>query len=146
MVIAPKRNMYQGLMQYFLIKKFINRISSKKNMNSKFNEYHFQVINDRSADLNLKLFKDNALQLKPMMQPSTLPTNPSFKRVIVRHSKKIASDFMKKLNTLAERIPLFYPESRFKLIWDGVMMIPRVYFMFMIPFDLSFFREEFMFS
>jgi Ca2+-dependent lipid-binding protein len=59
--------MYANFLQYFLIKKFVKRISSKKNMNSKFNEYHFSVINDRASTLNLKLFKDNALQLKPML-------------------------------------------------------------------------------
>jgi hypothetical protein len=37
-----------------------------------------------------------------------------------------------------DQIPLFYPESTKKLIWDGVVVIARVYFMLAIPLDLGF--------
>jgi hypothetical protein len=39
-----------------------------------------------------------------------------------------------------DQIPLFYPESTKKLIWDGVVVIARVYFMLVIPLDLGFER------
>lgn len=51
-----------------------------------------------------------------------------------------------KTNLIIDRIPLFYPESMSKLMWDGFVQIARVYFMFVIPMDLSFNQQQFMFG
>lgn len=44
-------------------------------------------------------------------------------------------------------LPLISPEEtpRLRLIWDGFAQLARVYFILVIPLDLSFNQEEFMF-
>lgn len=36
-----------------------------------------------------------------------------------------------------EKIPLITPESRLKIVWDCVVMLSRLYFLFTIPIDLA---------
>jgi hypothetical protein len=43
-------------------------------------------------------------------------------------------------------IPIISPESKYKLIWDGWVMVARLYFMFVIPLDLSVAQKQFMYK
>lgn len=42
-----------------------------------------------------------------------------------------------KVEICINKIPLIYPESRLKVLWDIVIMCVRFYFIFVIPLDLS---------
>jgi hypothetical protein len=46
-------------------------------------------------------------------------------------------ELSRKLSTALGKIPVILPDARYKLIWDGWVMIARLYFMFVIPLDLS---------
>lgn len=48
-------------------------------------------------------------------------------------------------NKVMDTIAILNPDSKYKFIWDGFMIIPRLYFLLVIPLDLSFQGEYFLF-
>lgn len=60
--------------------------------------------------------------------------------------KKFGLDLYKKLDVLIEKIPLISPESRWKIVWDCVGTISRLYFLFIIPIDLAWNNEKVIFG
>ena len=55
------------------------------------------------------------------------------------------NQFVKITNEIMVKIPLFSPEATRRLIWDGFAQLARIYFIIVIPLDLSFNQEELMF-
>lgn len=87
-------------MQFLHMKKFINRISWKKKINSIFNFYHFKVINDKAAAFNLKLFRDNSLRLKPMIATENMPKPDEeslFKKLLTK-TKRTAVEIYQRID------------------------------------------------
>jgi potassium voltage-gated channel Eag-related subfamily H protein 7 len=48
---------------------------------------------------------------------------------------------LQRLSALQRQIPLIYPESKGKVVWDTILCGIRLYFMFVIPIQLAFPQE-----
>ncbi|CAD8174959.1 unnamed protein product [Paramecium pentaurelia] len=142
-----------SVIQFCFIKRFINRISWKKKINAQFNYYQYNILKDLGSSFNLKLFRDSALNLKPMIsQFSNSNDNfnqslkkKEFTKKLSRHYSNLKSctnNLYKKIESELEKIPLISPESRLKIVWDCVVMISRLYFLFTIPLDLAWNQQQ----
>lgn len=58
------------------------------------------------------------------------------KKIIV-HLRTYKENVVKKFESILEKIPLISPESRLKILWDCIVMMSRLYFLFVIPIDLA---------
>ncbi|CAD8073817.1 unnamed protein product [Paramecium sonneborni] len=137
-----------SVIQFCFIKRFINRISWKKKINSQFNLYQYNIIHDLGSSFNLKLFRDSALNLKPMISQFS-QTQEGLQHFVkkkelsrnikkqITHLKTCKDDLIKKIQQEIEKIPLITPESRLKIVWDCIVMMSRLYFLFTIPIDLA---------
>ncbi|CAD8062415.1 unnamed protein product [Paramecium primaurelia] len=137
-----------SVIQFCFIKRFINRISWKKKINSQFNLYQYNIIQDLGSSFNLKLFRDSALNLKPMISQFS-QSSEGLQQIIkkkelskkikkqITHLKTCKDNLIKKIQQEMEKIPLITPESRLKIVWDCVVMLSRLYFLFTIPIDLA---------
>ncbi|CAD8071438.1 unnamed protein product [Paramecium primaurelia] len=143
----PQQQIF-SVIQFCFIKRFINRISWKKKINSQFNLYQYNIIQDLGSSFNLKLFRDSALNLKPMVSQFNQSSDGLQQFVKKKElSKKIKkqitylktckNNLIKKLEQEIEKIPLITPESRLKIVWDCIVMMSRLYFLFTIPIDLA---------
>ncbi|CAK77489.1 unnamed protein product (macronuclear) [Paramecium tetraurelia] len=143
----PQQQIF-SVIQFCFIKRFINRISWKKKINSQFNLYQYNIIQDLGSSFNLKLFRDSALNLKPMV--SQFSQSPEGLQQFVKkkelsnkiktqitYLKTCKDNLIKKLEQEIEKIPLITPESRLKIVWDCIVMMSRLYFLFVIPIDLA---------
>ncbi|CAD8172405.1 unnamed protein product [Paramecium octaurelia] len=144
-----------SVIQFCFIKRFINRISWKKKINAQFNFYQYKILKDLGSSFNLKLFRDSALNLKPMISQfsnshdnlnQNLKKNPrEFTTKFQKHYsqlKNCTNNLYKKIESELEKIPLITPESRSKIVWDCVVMISRLYFLFTIPLDLAWNQQQ----
>ena len=59
---------------------------------------------------------------------------------------KFRSLISQKWNTCLNKIPLIYPESKLKMLWDAVVTLARFYFIYVIPMDLAWEMQSFMFD
>ncbi|CAD8177398.1 unnamed protein product [Paramecium pentaurelia] len=128
-----------SVIQFCFIKRFINRISWKKKINAQFNFYQYRIIKDLGSSFNLKLFRDSALNLKPMISQF------KFTAKLSKHYSQLktcTNNLYKKIESELEKIPLITPESRLKIVWDCVVMISRLYFLFTIPLDLAWNQQQ----
>ncbi|CAD8084669.1 unnamed protein product [Paramecium sonneborni] len=142
-----------SVIQFCFIKRFINRISWKKKINAQFNFYQYNILKDLGSSFNLKLFRDSGLNLKPMISQfsnsnNNLNQNQKKKRFTKKLSKHYSdlknctNNFYKKIELELEKIPLITPESRLKIVWDCVVMMSRLYFLFTIPLDLAWNQQQ----
>ncbi|CAK80915.1 unnamed protein product (macronuclear) [Paramecium tetraurelia] len=154
----PPQHLHQqqqiySVIQFCFIKRFINRISWKKKINAQFNFYQYNILKDLGSSFNQKLFRDSALNLKPMIsQFSNSNDNfnqslkkKEFTKKLSRHYsnlKTCTNNLYKKIESELEKIPLISPESRLKIVWDCVVMISRLYFLFTIPLDLAWNQQQ----
>ncbi|CAD8086199.1 unnamed protein product [Paramecium sonneborni] len=142
-----------SVIQFCFIKRFINRISWKKKINAQFNFYQYNILKDLGSSFNLKLFRDSALNLKPMISQfsnSNDNLNQTLKKKIFTQKlskhysdlKNCTNNLYKKIELELEKIPLITPESRSKIVWDCVIMMSRLYFLFIIPLDLAWNHQQ----
>ncbi|CAD8187163.1 unnamed protein product [Paramecium octaurelia] len=141
-VNTTQEKVYRDFFQYFLIQKFVHKISFKKKLNSLFDRYHFEVINDLGASFDINLFRENTIKLTPIIVKQVRKIENQFSR----RFKQITSQIQQRWVLFIKKIPLIYPESKLKLIWDGIVTAARFYFIFIIPLDLAWEMEQFMFD
>jgi hypothetical protein len=55
----------------------------------------------------------------------------------IGHLRTYKENVVKKFESILEKIPLISPESRLKILWDCIVMMSRLYFLFVIPIDLA---------
>ncbi|CAD8114502.1 unnamed protein product [Paramecium sonneborni] len=129
-----------SLIQYFHIRHFIHSLMKKKKYLTKFSKIHFNLINDNASNFNLKILKTNALNLKPISQ--TIQQTLSKTTI----SKKRNEEWWNKLSQILEKclnlIPIVYPDDKMKVRWDCILVLPRFYFMCIIPVDLAWTKEQ----
>lgn len=54
--------------------------------------------------------------------------------------------FLKNIQLLFLKMPLIYPETRFKIYWDATAILARLYFLYLIPLDLAWSNYSFLFD
>ena len=47
---------------------------------------------------------------------------------------------------MINRIPLVYPDDKLKVKWDCILVLPRFYFMCLIPVDLAWTNEQMLYG
>ena len=60
----------------------------------------------------------------------------------IEHLRTYKENAIKKLESILEKIPLISPESRLKIVWDCIVMMGRLYFLFVIPIDLAWSKSK----
>ncbi|CAD8192068.1 unnamed protein product [Paramecium octaurelia] len=141
-VSSTQEKVYKDFFQYFLIQKFVHRISFKKKLNSMFDKYHFDVINDLGATFNINLFRENTIKMRPIIVKQVQEIENKCQLKI----NKLQSLLFQKWNYCLNKIPLIYPESKLKMLWDAIVMLARFYFIYVIPMDLAWEMQSFMFD
>lgn len=51
-----------------------------------------------------------------------------------------------RLERIINRIPLVYPDEKLKVRWDCILVLPRFYFMCLIPVDLAWTNEQMLYG
>ncbi|CAD8147071.1 unnamed protein product [Paramecium octaurelia] len=142
--ISSKEKAGSSLIQYFHIRHFLHSIMKKRKYLTKFSRIHFNLINDSASFFNLKLLKQNALSLKPISQTiqQTMRQNTRSIKKKDEWWNKLAQSCEKCLNM----IPLVYPDDKLKVRWDCILVLPRFYFMCIVPVDLAWTQEQVLFG
>jgi hypothetical protein len=106
----------------------------KKNYLAKFSMHHFNLINDLASSFNKKILLSNDTSLKPINFQNS--------------AKRIS--WLGRLSKIFERIinhvPLVHPDGKLKIIWDSILVLPRLYFLFLIPVDLAWTNEQILYG
>ncbi|CAD8147834.1 unnamed protein product [Paramecium pentaurelia] len=142
--MASKEKAGSSLIQYFHIRHFIHSIMKKRKYLTKFSRIHFNLINDNASYFNLKILRQNALSLKPISQ-TIQQTMRQTTRSLKKNQEwwnKLSQQFEKCLNLL----PLVYPDDKLKVRWDCILVLPRFYFMCIVPVDLAWTQEQVLFG
>ncbi|CAK61699.1 unnamed protein product (macronuclear) [Paramecium tetraurelia] len=107
------------------VSKFIKNLRSPQNHYSKLTNYHFSLIDDL-ATYDSK--KNQSLALRTIEK-------------IICFQK-----FIEITSNLINKLPLFQPDSQYKSIWDVMTIVARLYFLYLIPLDMAWIEQEFIFQ
>ncbi|CAD8054681.1 unnamed protein product [Paramecium primaurelia] len=108
------------------VKQFIDKLLARKFFQIHFKEYHYRILNEKYSAILLRVDENNKL----------------LKNHLINYCHPFYSWIAKKIN----KIPLIYPQSIYKTIWDVLATIARLYFLYMIPVDICWTQEQLLFD
>ncbi|CAD8096804.1 unnamed protein product [Paramecium sonneborni] len=129
-----------SLIQYFHIRHFIHSLMKKKKYLTTFSKFHFNLINDKASHFNLKLLRANALNLKPISQ--TIQQTMSKATTSIKRNFEWWTKLSLELEKWLNLIPIVNPDDKMKVRWDCILVLPRFYFMCLVPVDLAWTKEQ----
>lgn len=92
---------------------------------------HYEMIGDNTA-FDTKL--------------SNWPRRTLDKLICFQTVDRVCERTMKVFQFLLSKLPIIYPATRFKIIWDIIAIVARLYFLYLIPLDLAWGNYSFMFD
>ncbi|CAD8202087.1 unnamed protein product [Paramecium octaurelia] len=137
----PKKG-FAKLVQLFHMRQFIHQILAKRRLISKITKYHLQVINDKASSLDDVGFRKFAITIKPLIQSLQQNTqthlgNQQRRQLLMQRTKIFIGSQVQRFCKLIHKIPLIKPDSKMKVVWDGILFVCRFYLLFTIPIDLA---------
>ncbi|CAD8116561.1 unnamed protein product [Paramecium sonneborni] len=135
-----------SLMCSFYIRRFIEKISSSRKRILSMNEIHFNLIEDKAADMqNLfnyqhqcKIQGSSFGKMKAFLRKDTGLRNKSLYEQMKSRLKIMKKNIFDIITTLVNKIPIIQPESRFKMIWDFFASFFRIILVLLIPLEIAF--------
>lgn len=135
------------MMQFIFLKQFISRINLKRKLISLFHKNHYDLIKDLASDWNEKHFRENSLKLIPFINLTSGPTTQVKQKEdssLWKSAKTLYKRTTKQLKLVSDRIDLFVgslptipSEAKWKIWWDCLIMVARLYYLFIIPIELA---------
>ncbi|CAD8208797.1 unnamed protein product [Paramecium pentaurelia] len=116
---SQKRDIY--------VQKFMKNMQSGNQKIKQLNKLQLQMINDKASS-----------QKTQIQKKSTIPKINGRQQLFLNNLK---NSFKKKL----DRVPILYPYAKFKILWDAISVLTRLYFTFVIPLDLGWQQKSFIF-
>ncbi|CAK87680.1 unnamed protein product (macronuclear) [Paramecium tetraurelia] len=104
---------------YYFVKRFLTKLSVSRRHKLFFKSIHFQIVGDKASG---ELEKLGQIKKKDRSRKS--------------HQKSISC--YNPLTGLLKMLPIIYPQSVSKIIWDLCLCIVLIYFFIMIPLELAF--------
>ncbi|CAD8200380.1 unnamed protein product [Paramecium pentaurelia] len=135
-----------SLMCSFYIRRFMEKISQSRKRILSMNEIHFNLIEDRAADMqNLFNYQHQCKKqgsslgrMKAFLRKDTGIRNKSIIEQMKSRLKIMKKNFLDFITTVVNRIPIVQPESRFKMIWDFFASFFRIILVLLIPLEIAF--------
>ncbi|CAD8126309.1 unnamed protein product [Paramecium sonneborni] len=116
---SQKRDIY--------VQKFMKNIQSGNQKIKQLNQLQLQMINDKASS-----------QKTIIQKKSTLPKINGRQQLFLQN---LRNSFNKNL----DRVPILYPSTKFKILWDTISVLTRLYFTFVIPLDIGWQYQSFIF-
>ncbi|CAD8197001.1 unnamed protein product [Paramecium pentaurelia] len=117
--ITKKENRKFTIRVYYFIKRFLTKLSVSRRHKLFFKSIHFQIVGDKASGELEKLGQIKKTDKKRKRHENTISCyNP--------------------LTSLLKMLPIIYPQSVSKIIWDLCLCIVLIYFFIMIPLELAF--------
>ncbi|CAD8213514.1 unnamed protein product [Paramecium octaurelia] len=116
---SQKRDIY--------VRKFMKNIQTGNQKIKQLNKLQLQMINDKASS-----------QKTLIQKKSSIPKINGRQQIFLQNLK---SSFKKNL----DRVPILYPYAKFKILWDALSVLTRLYFTFVIPLDLGWQQQSFIF-
>ncbi|CAD8055062.1 unnamed protein product [Paramecium sonneborni] len=137
----------EDLMRYLQIRRFFNRFMRSMHLFSRLQKHHLDILNDSASNYDPKIFGQRQFNFRPlgMIKNLNLPKIPSISQKIEKIINRIGQTIKQKIEYWDQNIRIFQPEERNKIIWDSGLSISRIYFIILIPMDISF-EQEFLYS
>ncbi|CAD8149984.1 unnamed protein product [Paramecium pentaurelia] len=137
----------EDMMRYFQIRRFFNRFMRSMHLFSRLQKHHLDVLNDSASSYDPKIFGQRQFNFRPlgMIKNLNLPKVPSFSQKIEKILNRIGQTIKQKIEYWDQNIRIFQPEERKKILWDSCLSISRLYFIILIPMDITF-EQEFLYS
>ncbi|KAM3132072.1 hypothetical protein pb186bvf_015816 [Paramecium bursaria] len=110
-LLAQKFNGGKSIMVSYLVKQFLTKISVSRRQKLFFKDKHFQILGDKASQPSSNL----QIKIKP-----------------VSTREKIWNKF----SAIISMIPLIYPQSLHKIIWDIFKCLTMIYFFIGIPIEI----------
>ncbi|CAD8096828.1 unnamed protein product [Paramecium sonneborni] len=108
------------------VKQFIDKLLARKFFQIHFKDYHYRLLNEKYSAIIQKVDKNSQL----------------IKNQLSSFCGPLYHWLAKKIN----KLPLIYPQSIYKTIWDVFATIARLYFLYMIPVDICWTEEQLLFG
>ncbi|CAD8191891.1 unnamed protein product [Paramecium pentaurelia] len=110
------------------IRKFIDNMLDQIRKVKKLTNYHISLIGDQGASEEV-LTKRKSSTLHHLNQ----------------QQMRFCQDIKKSIIIKLEKLPLIHPGQYMKVIWDIVAVTARLYFLYIIPIDLAWVTQQFIF-
>ncbi|CAK69340.1 unnamed protein product (macronuclear) [Paramecium tetraurelia] len=136
--MSPKHKSFSKLLIYFHSTKYANKMLQLIRPNEKFSKKHFKIIDD-SASSYKHMKKRTHLATNMVSQNLNLIDFRVKLRMKVREFQSLLKQ---KFLLYFSLIPLIEPQSKFKLLWDFLLSIMRMYMIVCMPIVISFHSKD----
>ncbi|KAM3142008.1 hypothetical protein pb186bvf_005881 [Paramecium bursaria] len=139
----PKQSAGSSLMIYFMLRRFIKRISSRKQNLLNLTTRHLQVIDDSGSDVAQVLnyinsIKTEGISIEKFTQLYKITIQHSSLRNFKEKVYKTIESVKKNLLYVMTLVPLIHPESKHKMRWDYFVSLLRIIMLIIVPLDIGF--------
>ncbi|CAK66646.1 unnamed protein product (macronuclear) [Paramecium tetraurelia] len=137
----------EDMMRYLQIRRFFNRFMRSMHLFSRLQKHHLDILNDSASNYDPKIFGQRQFNFRPlgMIKNMNLPKVPSISQNVEKVINRIGQTIKQKVEYWDQNIRIFQPEERKKILWDSCLSFSRIYFIILIPMDISF-EQEFLYS
>ncbi|CAD8131677.1 unnamed protein product [Paramecium octaurelia] len=136
--MSPKQKSFSKLLIYFHSTKYANKMLQLIRPNEKFSKKHFKIIDD-SASSYKHMKKRTHITTNMLSQNLNLI---DFRIKLRMRVREFQSLLKQKFLLCFSQIPLIEPQSKFKLLWDFLLSIMRMYMIICMPIVISFHSKD----
>lgn len=121
-----KRTKSNSLMVYYLVKRFMTKISVMRRQKLFFKAKHFEIVGDEASEPVQSLSEAAGLSVSKGLVFCC-------SRALVNKYVRLKNRIVTMLTKLIKPIPLVYPQAMAKIIWDLVLCFVLICFFLLIP-------------